>query len=136
MNQFPPSTISIPLETFELFRKFRGILSSLTPVAIRKNLQSEKLTYRYIFFFKFTLKCKQSNIVPIICNRCCWHLLQIYRQCRWYQWQFATGHVDTGGKFATSINDTSSAGGKFTTGGKFISSLVDAVGATWLAYIS
>ncbi len=26
------------------------------------------LTYRYIFSFKFTLRCQQSDIVPIICT--------------------------------------------------------------------
>jgi hypothetical protein len=29
---------------------------------------------------------------------------------------FATGVVDTGGKFVTDINDTSSTSGKFTAG--------------------
>jgi hypothetical protein len=47
-----------------------------------------------MFFFKFTLRCKQSDIVPIITRRCCY----------------------TSGKFATSINDISNTGGKFTAG--------------------
>ncbi len=36
-----------------------------------------ELACRYIFFFKFTLRCKQSDNVPIICHWC-----QIYRRCR------------------------------------------------------
>jgi hypothetical protein len=40
-----------------------------------------KLTYRYITFFKFTLWCKQSNIVPL----------------------FATCVVNTGGKFTVGV---------------------------------
>ncbi len=42
---------------------------------------------------------------------------------------FATGVVDTGGKFATSINNTSGTGGKICGG-------VDIGGAPWLANIS
>jgi hypothetical protein len=34
-----------------------------------------ELTYRSIFYFKFTLRSRQSDIVFIICHR-----------CRWYQW--------------------------------------------------
>ncbi len=41
-----------------------------------------------------------------ICSWCRWYCWQIYRRCRWYQRQFATGVIDTGGKFAT--------GGKLT----------------------
>ncbi len=52
---------------------------SLTPVANGKNLsfltplRSLELTHSYIFSYKFTLRCQQSNIVPIICHRCRWY---------------------------------------------------------------
>ncbi len=56
---------------------------------------------------------------PIVCHRCQRHRQQIFRRFRWYRWQFATGvvdtggkFVDTGGKFATGINNTSETGGK------------------------
>ncbi len=54
---------------------------------------------------------------------------------------FATGVVDTGGKFADSINGTSGIGCKFAagvvdTGGKFATGVVDTGGAPWLANIS
>ncbi len=64
-----------------------------------------ELTYRYIFTFKFTLRSQQPDIVSIICRRCRWHEWQ-------YRWQIVAGIVDTGGKFATSINNTSENGGK------------------------
>ncbi len=58
-----------------------------------------ELAYRYIFFF----------IAPTVCisHRCHVHRWQICRQFRWYGWQFVTGVVDTGGKFATDINNNS-----------------------------
>jgi hypothetical protein len=64
-----------------------------------------QLTYRYIFFFKFTLRYKQSDIVPIICHR-----------------------------FSTCIKDTSSTGRKSTavvidTSGKVTTGVVDTGGA-------
>jgi hypothetical protein len=75
------------------------------------------------FFFWFTLRCKQSDIVPIICK-------------------LTADVVDTGGnlplvschvvlrQFAASVNETSRTGGKFTvgvvdTGGKFATDVVD-----------
>jgi hypothetical protein len=59
-----------------------------------------------------------------ICHRCQQHRRQIYRWCQIHRWKIATGInkiawgkfatntacvVDTGGKFATGVNDT---GGK------------------------
>ncbi len=41
---------------------------------------------------------------------------QICHRCRWYQWQIAAGAVDTGGKFAAGVNNTSETGGKFEAG--------------------
>ena len=41
-----------------------------------------------------------------ICHRCQQHKgnwWQICRRCRWYRRQFATGVIDTGGKFATGV---------------------------------
>ncbi len=91
-------------------------------------------TYIKIFAFKFTFRCLQPDIVPIICHRCRWYPWQfatgvnntrrtggkICRRCRWYRWQicrrccwyrrqFATGVFDTGDKFATGVNDTGDA---------------------------
>jgi hypothetical protein len=71
-----------------------------------------ELTYRYIFAFKFTLESQQPDIVPIICHRC----------------------LDTGGKFATGINNTMKLVAKFSAGvvdayGKFAAGVVDTVGA-------
>jgi hypothetical protein len=50
--------------------------------------------------------------------------------------KFAAGFNDTGGKFATSVNDT---GGKFAagfndTGGKFASGVADTGGKEWEQY--
>jgi hypothetical protein len=96
MNQLPQAP-EYPVRAAGIFfRKFAEILAaqsappvSLTPVANGKNLRSKMLTYRYIFSFKFTLRCQQSHIVPISCHRrrCC--------RCHRHQWQTATG---TGGK--------------------------------------
>jgi len=61
------------------------------------HLWEVELTYRYIFAFKFTLRSQQPDIVPIICH---WW-------CYWHRWQIATIVVDTGGKFAIGINNTS-----------------------------
>jgi hypothetical protein len=51
MDQFPPKPLNIPLWPFQIFRKFTEIFAaqgappvSLTPVAIGKNLQSEKFS--------------------------------------------------------------------------------------------
>jgi hypothetical protein len=88
MIQFPPKSLSVPLEPFQTFLKIRGdIYSSMcTTVVVDTGGKMEKssirkvlfghlwvveLTYRYIFPFKFTLRCKQSDIVPIICHWCC-----------------------------------------------------------------
>ncbi len=121
MDQFPPSPWLYHKGCLKYFRKFAEILAaqstppvSLTPVANGKNLQSKifiislghlwvvELAYRYMFSFKFILSCQQSDIVPVVCNR-----------CRLHRWQFAAGVVVTGGKFAAGILDTS---GKFATG--------------------
>ncbi len=53
----------------------------------------------------------------------------VHDRCHWYRWQFATSVVDTGGKFATGVNNTSGTGGKIATG------VVDISGAPWLANI-
>ncbi len=44
------------------------------------HLWEEKVAYRYIFAFKFTLRSQQPDILPIIS-----------RQCHWHRWQFAAG---------------------------------------------
>ncbi len=79
--------MSIPLGLWlKLFRKFAKIFAAqgappmLTPVANKKSsirkvfiilfehehLWVVELTFGQFFSFKFTLRCKQSNIVPII----------------------------------------------------------------------
>ncbi len=92
-----------------------------------------------------------------------WYFSIFCHRCRWYRWQFAAGIVDTGGKFAAGINNTSETGGKICrrchwyrwqfatdvvdtggnfaagvvdTGGKFATGVVDTGGAPWLANIS
>jgi hypothetical protein len=112
-----PKPLSIPFGPFRIFLKIRGDIcssrcttsvldtggkckkSSIIKVLIILfgHLWELKLTYKYIFAFKFTLKSQQPDIAPIICHR----------------WQIATGVVDTSGKFATDIVDT---GGNFATG--------------------
>ncbi len=53
-----------------------------------KNLQSLDLYIDIFFSFKFILRCKQSDIVIIICHKCrCW--------CHWYRWKFSAGIIDT-----------------------------------------
>ncbi len=44
-------------------------------------LLGSRVTYRN-FSFKFTLRCKQSDI----CHRCRWYRRQFCRQCRWHRW--------------------------------------------------
>ncbi len=132
-----PRPRSIPLGPFRIFSKIRGDIcssrcttgvvdtgdkwkkSSIIKVLIILfgHLWEVELTYRYIFAFKFTLRSKQPDIAPIICHGCPWHLWQIFRRCLWYRWQIATGIIDTGvndsgGKFATGINNTSQTSGK------------------------
>ncbi len=75
------------------------------------------------------------------------------RRCSWSRWQFPTGVVDTGGKFAAGIVDTGVQNGvqicrrcrwyrgKFApgvvdTGGNIAAGVVDTGGAPWLANIS
>ncbi len=76
--------------------------------------------------FKFTLRCKQSDIVPIVCHQCHCHQWQIYRQCCWYLWQFATSVVDTSDKFAAVSTTTAVPVMKFTAG------VVDTGGAPYI----
>ncbi len=89
VNQFPPKPLSIPLRPFQICSKTCcDIGSSRCTTGVvtggnRKNLQKGQifiilfwylwvveLTYRYIFYFRFTVRCKQSDIVPIICHWC------------------------------------------------------------------
>jgi hypothetical protein len=91
--QAPDYTIRV---VYNFFQKFVEIFAaqgappvSLTPAANEKILQSENFFYFFfinleICSFKFTLRCQQSDIVPIM---------------------FA-GVIDTGGKFATGLVDT------------------------------
>ncbi len=82
--------------------------------------------YIQIFAFKFNFRCQQHDFVPIICHWSQRYRQQICRRCRWYRWQFATGVVDTGSKFAAGIVDSD---GKSTTQGelvaKFAAGVVD-----------
>jgi hypothetical protein len=139
MNQFLPQPLSIPLRLFSIFfenlRRYSLLKVhhwchwhqwQMEKISSHKSFQyfvwtplgKVNICSRYIFFFWVTLRCKQPDIVPIIChNLCCSHQWQISRFCRWYQWQlyiFVAGFVDIGGKFATDINDTCGTRGKFT----------------------
>ncbi len=64
-------------------------------------------------FLKFTLRCQQSDIVPIICHRCRWHRQQICWQYRWHRHQYQKTPAVTVAKFAAVVVDT---GGKFAAG--------------------
>ncbi len=128
MNQFPPSTwvreytITAISNFFENSRRYSRLKVhhrchwhrwQMEKIFKQKNFYNFVWTplgskfniyiYIYIFAFKFTIRCLQPDIVPIICHRCQQHWLQNCRRCRWNRWQFATGVVDTGGKFATSV---------------------------------
>ncbi len=50
-----------------------------------------RITYRSIFSFKFTVRCKRSDIVTIICHRCHSH-----------RWQ-AASVMETGGSFRSVL---------------------------------
>ena len=94
-----PKPLSIPLGQFWIFLKTCGDIRSSRCTTINTggkwkkssiikaliilfgHLWEVELTNRYIFAFKFTLRCLQPDIVPIICHR--W---QICRRCHWYQW--------------------------------------------------
>ena len=89
---FPPAP-EYPIRTVWIFSKIRGDIRSsrlTTGVAdtgskwekssIRKiliillgHLWIVELTHIYIFAFKFTFRCQQPDIVPIICHRCQQH---------------------------------------------------------------
>jgi hypothetical protein len=112
------------IKTVRIFSKIREIFAAqgLPPVSTTQ-VANEKSSIRnfnnfvwlplgskgniYInFWFKFTFRCQQPDIVPIICHRRRWHWRQINTRgtggnicprCRWYRRQFATGVVDTGG---------------------------------------
>ncbi len=94
MNQ--PLISDYPIGPFQIKKySIRKVLNNLFG-----HLWVAELKYKYIFFFKFTLRYQKSDI------------------------------VDTSGKFVAIINDTSSTGGKFNTGvldtdGKFAASVVD-----------
>ncbi len=102
---------------FKFFRKFAEIFTAqgsppvlLTPMANEKIFNQKKfnnfvgtpLDSRVNIYINFYLqvhfKVSAADIVPIVCHRCRWHWQQII--------------VDTGGKFATGINNTSETGGK------------------------
>ena len=51
----------------------------------------------------FLIRRKYSQLK--VHHRCRWNRGQIYHWCQWYEWQIATGVIETGGKFDT--------GGKF-----------------------
>jgi hypothetical protein len=96
MNQFP-KPLSIQLELFQFFFKNSWRYSRLKvhhwcrwhqwqmekifnqDSLIFLHLLVVELTNRSFFSFKFTLRCQQSDIVPIICH---W-----YQQHQWYRRQ-------------------------------------------------
>jgi hypothetical protein len=102
MNQ-PPKPQGIPFGPFQIFRKLAEIFTaqfvlqvSLSPVANKKIFNQKsfnyfvltplgntlELTNREFFYFKFTLRCQQSAVVPNIC----WHWWKICHCCQWLQW--------------------------------------------------
>ncbi len=100
-----PKHLNIPLWPFRIFLKIRGDISgSRCTTSVNdtsgkwKKSSSRKiliilfghlwvveLTYIKIFTFKFTLRCLQPDIVPIICHRRCWHRRQLLRKGNWWQ---------------------------------------------------
>ncbi len=90
----------------------------------------------------FRIFQKFAEIFAAQCGN--WHWWQICRRCRWYRCQIAAGVndavdkfaaviVDTGGKFATRINNTSKTGCKICRrcldkGGKFAIGVADTGG--------
>jgi hypothetical protein len=84
MNQFPPQPQSIPLRPFRIFSKIRGdIRSSRFATGNDTGGKGKKSSIRKIliivfghlwveeeFASKFTFRCLQPDIVPIICHRC------------------------------------------------------------------
>ncbi len=60
-----------------LFRKFAEIFAAQgePPLSTTPDDKWKKSSiWKVLNILKFTLRCKQSDIVPIICHRCCWHL--------------------------------------------------------------
>ena len=54
------------------------------------HLLSIRINFKKKFSFKFTLRCQQSDIVPIICCRYLWQWWQIchwYHKHQWYGWK-------------------------------------------------
>jgi hypothetical protein len=114
--------LRITSRPFQIFSKIRGDICGLRCkwkisssrkilIILFGHFWVVELTYISIFAFKFTLRYLQPNIAPIIlppvsliqvaiCHRRHWHRRQICRL------------VDTGGKFATGVNNTSRTGGK------------------------
>ncbi len=105
-----PKPLRIPFRPFRIFSKIRGyIRSSRCTTGVvdtggkwRKNTWIRKvliiflghlwlgeLLYRWIFSFKFHLRCHKTDTFSIFCHRCRQHWWQIFRRCHWYRWQFA-----------------------------------------------
>jgi hypothetical protein len=115
LDQFSPSPWFYHKDRFGFFRNSRRYsqLKVRKKSSIRKiciisfgHLWVVELAFRnFFFFFKFILSCQQSDNCSHCLPRCRLHQWQICRRCRWYRWQFATGVADTGGKFATGINN-------------------------------
>ncbi len=138
---------------FENSRRYSQFNVQMKKIFYQKNvnyffgdLWEEELTCLSIFAFKFTLRCLQSDIAPIICHQCQPRRLLICHRWRWYRWQTChryrwhrwwichrcqqhkqNGVVDTDGNFATGVIDNS---------GKFATSVIDTGGASWLGNIS
>ncbi len=101
MNKFPWSPWVSCCGRFKFFHKFMEIFAALrapllstAPVTNGKIYDQKSCRYfnsMWInFFFKFTLRCKQSDIVTIICHWSQQHQQyqwQIYSRCHWRQWQ-------------------------------------------------
>ncbi len=166
MDQFPPSIWEYNYGHFDFFENSR-LNFVWAPLGSRVNIYINLCLQVH---FKVSAAWYCSHYLPPVSTTPVANLppvsliwLAICRRCRWYGWQFATGVVDIGGKFATGVNNTRGTGGKICrwcrwyqwqiccrcrwsrrqlatsvidTGGKFATGVVDTGGAPWLSNIS
>ncbi len=82
-----------------------------TPLCSRVNIY---IHFCLQVYFKVSVALLLTNCLPPVANLPPVSLIPvaICPRCRWHRSKFAAGIVDTGGKFATGINNTSETGGK------------------------
>ncbi len=78
MNRFPPSPWVSYQGRFKFFQKFAEIFAAqgTPPVSLIQDILFGHLWVDGVKFLQVTLRCKQSDIVPIICQR-----YRLYRWC-------------------------------------------------------